>query len=213
MLHRGFGAIGVMSELRFLILAALLSTMSFAGVRWWIDSGGSVPAFDHVFAYSTPDQPAPSSAAASSAATNDDAARDALRTAVLDAAHDMLKDPCDRNNQDRYVQAATAYAEAWLKLAPCVITSTCSDDTSSQLDRAQTAFGTPRDGEVRNAMMYVHQTGEIRGSDFPARTLSIMPNLASDPSLIADLPETKRRVANGEMIAAHFHHVSRCGQR
>lgn len=194
-----------MNDLRFLVLAVVLGAATFFGVDWWINSGGArMPVFHQVPFVGAQAKPAPSASQGDA-----DLARNALRHVVIDAANDLVKAPCDSGNKDRYVRAATAYAEAWLKLAPCVASSTCSNATSYQLDRAQTAFGTPLDGLVHDAMVAAHQTGEVHSSDFPVRTLSILAGLAADPSLMAD--SQGRSGPHVEVLHSHFRHVSRCG--
>ncbi len=197
-----------MDNLRFLVLALALGAASFFGVRWYVQPGRSaLPSFHRV----ATDGSRAEVAAATPADDDDDAERAALRQSVLDAATDMIKDPCDTGNKFRYVQAATDYAQAWLKLAPCVATNTCSNATSSQLDHAQKAFGTAEDRKVRVAMADVHGTGAIQGSDFPPSTLSLMASLANDSSLMSSTADAKERIARGEILEFHFHHVSRCG--
>lgn len=196
-----------MDSFRFILLALALGAMSFFGVRW-LTAPAAAPLAASQVAATVGSRVA--SEAPSAKKKDDEAERAALREAVLDAASDLLKDPCRAGYKFRYVQAATDYAEAWLKLAPCVAKNTCSNATSAQLDRAQKAFGTSVDRKVRTAMTDVHMTGEIQGSDFPPSTISLMASLASDPSLMSASPDAARLEAQGDLVRSHFHHVSRC---
>lgn len=121
-------------------------------------------------------------------ASDKDAARDALRKAVIAAAGDFAKDPCDTGSRARYIGAAMDYAHAWLAMAPCVASNSCSDANSAELDRAQKAFGTPLDRRVQEAMALAHAARNIKASDLAPDTVSLMASLAADPSLLAGAP-------------------------
>src|SRR5712672_1039197 len=58
-------------------------------------------------------------------ATDNDAVRDKLRHAVLEAADDLLREPCNDVMKAHYIEAATNYARARLSIAPCVGTGRC----------------------------------------------------------------------------------------
>ena len=114
-------------------------------------------------------------------ATDRDDVRDKLRQAVLEAADDLLREPCNDVTKARYIKAATNYSRAWLSIAPCVGTGRCGSRDGPLLDRAQKAFGAPLDRRVREAMEKAHDTGALQEGDFPKDTVTLVAQKARDP--------------------------------
>jgi len=114
-------------------------------------------------------------------ATDSDAVRDKLRHAVLEAADDLLREPCNDVMKAHYIEAATNYARARLSIASCVGTGRCGSSDEPLLDRAQKAFGAPLDRRVREAMEKAHDTGAILEGDFPKDTVILVAQMARDP--------------------------------
>jgi hypothetical protein len=109
-----------------------------------------------------------------------DAVRDGLRDAVLAAADNLESDPCNLALKARYIEAASKYARAWLRIAPCVGTRTCGPADGSRLDRAQKAFGSALDRRVREAMKKVHATDIFVEGDFPRDVVVMVADMAGD---------------------------------
>jgi hypothetical protein len=117
-----------------------------------------------------------------SSASDNDEVRDKLRHAVLEAAQDLLREPCNDAVKARYIAAATNYARAWLSIVPCFATRTCfGSSDAARLDRARDAFGSPLDHRVKEKMVRAHETGAIREGDFPKETAGLMALFANDP--------------------------------
>jgi hypothetical protein len=114
---------------------------------------------------------------------DNDPARNALRKAVLDAATSLRVRPCDPDVKARYVKAATDYSRAWLSMVPCMGSRTCGPSDEARLNEAQTAFGTPLDGRVQDAMTEAHRTGVMDPGDFPADIVVIVAGMARDPAI------------------------------
>jgi hypothetical protein len=131
-------------------------------------------------------------------ATDSDAVRDKLRQAVLEAADDLLREPCNDVMKARYIEAATNYSRAWLSIAPCVGTGRCGSSDGPLLDRAQKAFGAPLDRRVREAMVKAHDTGALQEGDFPKDAVTLVAKLARDP-IINPSAEPSIKQATREM--------------
>lgn len=183
-----------MEKLRFFTLIAVFMAVGFAAVRWLTHVGDSrLPTFHPV------DIKNPTDKVPVAEASDNDAARDQLRNAVIAAAADFAKDPCDTGNRFRYLQAASNYAHAWLSIAPCVATNSCNDSNGAQLDRVHLAFGTALDHRVQEAMAQAHAARTIKASDLPADTVSLMASLAADPSLMSGPPGAQLRPSFGPL--------------
>jgi hypothetical protein len=111
---------------------------------------------------------------------NSDAVRDGLRNAVLAAADDLKRDPCNPLRKARYIETASKYARAWLSIVPCVGTRTCGPSDGPRLDRAQEAFGSALDHHVREAMKKVHETDIFVEGDFPRDVVVLVAEMAGD---------------------------------
>ena len=123
------------------------------------------------------------------------AARDRLRNAVLEYAKALGDDTCNKTLKTGYVEAATAYARAWLSIAPCVATRTCSNADRERLDRAQDTFDTPLDHRVREAMRKLHATGVFGPGDFAKDVVTLLSQMANDPRIDPRASTQRRKVA------------------
>src|SRR5258708_37016514 len=84
------------------------------------------------------------------------APRVGLRGAGVETGESLSSDPCNDGLKARYINAATNCARAWLSVAPCVATRTCSSADQPLRQRAQEAFGSPLDHRVTEAMRKAH---------------------------------------------------------
>jgi hypothetical protein len=176
---------------RLIAIAIALCAVSYAATQWLsavrvipLKPDQRVPSFHRV------DPDSPRTQVEASHASDMDPVRDRLRWAVVDSADSLSSDPCNDGLKARYVNAATNYARAWLSVAPCVATRTCSSADEPLLQRAQEAFGSPLDHRVRDAMHKAHQTDAIRDGDFPKDVVNHVALLAADP-VINPLAEPK----------------------
>src|SRR5258708_26553261 len=112
-----------------------------------------------------------------------DAVRDGLGWTVVDQAESLRSDRCNDVLKARYISAATNYARAWLSVAPCVATRTCSSADQPLLQRAQEAFGSPLDHRVQDAIREADQTDAIRDEHFPNDVVSHLALLATAQAL------------------------------
>jgi hypothetical protein len=187
-----------MGNLRFIGTALGLFVAVFFGVRWWmappaLKPDPRLPTFHQV------DVNSPRFKFEQSSASDNDAVRDQLRHEVLDWAKALKDEPCNDTVKAGYIRAATKYAQAWLSIAHCVATSTCSQSDNARLDQAQKAFGSPLDHRVREAMRSVHETGAIQKGDFPGDVVRLVAQFANDaainplasPEIVAQLAETR----------------------
>lgn len=183
--------------LRFFSLFALCIAIGFFAVRWLIEGGANqLPVFHTV------DVNSPKAKYEASSASDNDAKRDELRQAVLSAANDLAKNPCDSVYLIRYVQAATDYARAWLAIVPCFANDTCTNADSKRIDLVQTRFGTPLDNRVKEAMARAHAARTLKASDFPPDTVSLLVSLAADTTLMSNQP--------GERLQSRFGPTGGC---
>jgi hypothetical protein len=173
----GFRAMGT---LRFVGTALVLFVAAYFGMQWFLaprplKPDPRLPTFHRV------DVNSPKFKYEQSFASDDDPARDRLRNAVLEAAKALSNEPCNSTLKAAYVEAASAYARAWLSVAPCVGTRTCSShDINTQLDRAQKAFGSPLDHRVREAMRRLHGKVDFATADFPKEVVVQVAQMAGD---------------------------------
>ncbi len=146
-----------MGTLRFVSIAITLFVAAFFGIQWWLTPqplkpDARIPTFHKV------DVNSPRFKMEQSFASDNDATRDKLRQAVLESAKALGDDPCNSVLKASYIDAATAYARAWLSIAPCVGTRTCGSTDGRKLDLAKNAFGSPLDHRVREAMHRLHDS-------------------------------------------------------
>jgi hypothetical protein len=167
-----------MGVLRFaaVALAAFLAVIT---IQWLSGRPPNIkllqPAFHRV------DVNSPREKLEASDASDNDSVRDGLRHALMDAAEDLAREPCNKEIKARYVEAATKYVRAWLSVVPCLATKTCGSSDSPRLDRAQQAFGSPLDHRVREAMKIIHRRGAFVTADFPHDAVGMVAMLAADP--------------------------------
>jgi hypothetical protein len=170
-----------MDMLRFLGLAALMFAATFLGMNWYLrveplKPDPRVPTFQRVDTDSTAEL-------GQSLISDGDATRDQLRHDVLDYAKALSNEPCNPIVKHYYIKAVIAYARAWLSIAPCVATRTCSSSDSQKLERARQAFGSALDVRVRDAMAHIQATGIFGPADFPKDTVRLVAELAADGSI------------------------------
>jgi hypothetical protein len=175
-----------MSNIRFAGIALALLVVGYVGVQWLM--APKVPTFQGVDVPKVPtfqrvDVNSARYKYESSYASDSDARRDELRHAALDTAIEFGRNACDATLKARYIDAATKYARAWVSIAPCVATSTCTSSDRPRLDRAQQAFGSPLDRRVREAMRNAHETGRFDQRDFPTDILILLAEMAADPMI------------------------------
>jgi hypothetical protein len=171
-----------MGTLRFVSIALTLFVAAFFGIQWWLTPqplkpDARIPTFHKV------DVNSPRFKMEQSFASDNDATRDKLRQAVLEAAKALGDEPCNAILKASYVDAATAYARAWLSVAPCVGKLSCGSSDGKQLDRAQKAFGSPLDHRVREAMHRLHAGANFATADFPKDAVFLVAQFASDPAI------------------------------
>ena len=115
-----------------------------------------------------------------SVASDNDPERDRLRNATLAAANDLRSDPCNAALKARYIEAASQYARARLRIVPCVGTHTCGPADGPRFDQAKKAFGTDLDHRVQEAMNRVHMNEAFVTGDFPKDAVVMVAALAGD---------------------------------
>ena len=76
---------------------------------------------------------------ATSFASDGDAVRDRLRYAVLDAAMDFARTPCDVALKAVYIKAAINYTHAWHRATGCKSFTSCNA-SGAQFDKAAAHF-------------------------------------------------------------------------
>ena len=143
-------------------------------------------------------------APARSVDADSDSARDGLRDAVLTAADNLKRDPCNSTLKARYIEAASKYARAWLSIAPCAATHTCGPSDGARLDRAKKAFGSALDHRVREAMQKVHETDIFVEGDFARDVVALVAEMAGD-GVINPYASPK-----GKEISREFRTPARC---
>jgi hypothetical protein len=90
--------------------------------------------------------------------------RDKLRSAALRASYAYALSPCERMVKENLIAAVTAYAKAWHDSMGCGPNG-CD---YSRLNAAATAFSTPLDMRVREAVGAAFDKRGISIDDFPA---------------------------------------------
>jgi hypothetical protein len=170
-----------MSNIRLAGFAFAALVATYLGVQWLMGprpSPREVPAFHPIDVNSARYK------YESSYASENDAVRDGFRRTVLDAANELDRDACNQDLKARYIDAASRYARAWLSLAPCLATDrACTASDESKLDRAQQAFSSPLDHRVREAMRRAHQGGSFQEGDFPREVVTLVAEMAADPTI------------------------------
>jgi hypothetical protein len=186
-----------MGTLRFVSIAFAMFVVAFFGVRWLfavqpLKPDARVPTFHQV------DVNSPRYQMEQSFASDNDATRDQLRQAVLETVKAFGDEPCNDALKASYVKAATAYARAWLSIAPCVAKRNCGSSDGPKLDRAQKAFGSPLDHRVREAMHRLHEAGILATADFPKDAVVMVAQFAGDPN-INPLADARFKAVNAEL--------------
>jgi hypothetical protein len=171
-----------MGNLRFLGAAAVLFVAAFLGSKWLLAPSGlrgdpRLPVFQRV------DTNSPRYQFEQSSITDGDSTRDRLRAELMDYAQALTADPCNDVLKKHYIEAADAYARAWIAIVPCIASRTCRQSDSKRLDLAAQAFGTPMDHRLREAMQQLHAKHIFKLGDFPDDTAFLVADLANDGSI------------------------------
>jgi hypothetical protein len=203
-----------MDNVRFFGLALSMFVAVFFGVRWLLTPQPLQPDAR----LSTFQRIEPNSARAqleASSISDGDATRDKLRHAVLDDAKALNDDPCNSALKAHYVDAADNYARALTSVVPCLGTHTCGKTDWPRLELTGRAFGTPLDQRVHEAMQQVHAKGLFKRGDFPADTVYLVAEMASDPAIRPEPKVDPRFMSEKDIVAqqrmaAAFRHPDVC---
>jgi hypothetical protein len=137
---------------------------------------------------------------ATSFASDGDAVRDRLRYAVLDAAMDFARTPCDVALKAVYIKAAINYTRAWHRATGCKSFTSCNA-SGAQFDRAAATFESPLDRRVQEAMSRANSAGVLGYDDFPegaGRWVALMAGAPLGPAGKAETGEGPRCYASVE---------------
>lgn len=155
----------MVQHIRLAALAAAFFVIAYAGVAWVL-AGAPRPGLklDHSTPAATPvnfparaSEPKPSRAETKSP-------HDTLRLAALQASKAYAAAPCDRTAKADMIEAVSAYAKAWRDVMGCGPDG-CD---SNRLNAAGTAFSTPLDTRVREAVEAAFDKRGISIDDFPS---------------------------------------------
>jgi hypothetical protein len=169
-----------MFDIRSILLIVALFAVGFVGVRW-VAAGAPVPVFRVVDL--KPDARIPTFVeksrkdiaemreqewlASKTAQGDDDLERNKLRAAVIAAATAFTLSPCNSALKQQYLDAAAAYARAFVTLGGCPDYPAC-DPNDALMERANQVFKSPADGRVKQAIRAVHRMG-ITVKDYPGK--------------------------------------------
>jgi hypothetical protein len=169
---------GQVFDFRTVIMIAVVFATGFFGMRW-ISAGAPIPVVRVAELKPDPRIPDFRDSArkhiaeareqewleSKTAQSDGDPERDKLRNAVVEAATAFTLSACNAEAQRRYLEAAAAYARAYISLAGCPDFPVCRPDDAKQ-DKAKLAFGSPADGRAKQAIRTVHDMG-ISLKDYP----------------------------------------------
>ena len=166
--------------MRTVLMVVALFAVSFFGVRW-ITLGGPIPVLRVV-----PLKPDPRLETweqrtrrhladdrerewldSKTAQGDSDPERTKLREAVIETATAFRLSPCNDALKKKYIEAALAYARAFVVLGGCPNFPICPDN-DAVMEHAKKVFRSPADARVREAMSAVHEMG-IGLKDYPGR--------------------------------------------
>jgi hypothetical protein len=179
-----------MLDVRSVVLAVVLFAGAFLGVRW-VSLGAPIPMLRIVdlkpdpsiksFVERTREHIAADHERewrdSRTAQGDGDPERARLREAVIAAATAFTGSPCNAEFKQQYFDAAAAYARAFMTLRGCPKYPSSCNGTDAQLEIANTAFRTPADGRVKEAVRAVHAMG-IGGKDYPDRLGLVLVHLS-----------------------------------
>jgi hypothetical protein len=94
-----------------------------------------------------------------------DPERDRLRSALIETATAFQLSPCNADLKQRYLDAATAYARAYLKALGCSRFPACGA-SMQRIDAVSAMFSFPLDKRARELVGYIHDMG-ISHQDYP----------------------------------------------
>jgi hypothetical protein len=173
-----------MLNMRSVILAVVLFAGSFLGVRW-IALGAPIPGLyvlrvvplepntkiEGFVERSRKDIAATREREwleSKTAQGDDDPERAKLRESVIEAATAFTLSPCNDALKKKYIEAAIAYARAFVVLGGCPNFPICRPDNDALMENAKKVFGSPAGARAREAMRGVHEMG-IGIKDYPGR--------------------------------------------
>ena len=178
-----------MFYLRSVLPVIALFAVGFLGVRWLMD-GAPIPLLHRTPL--TADARLPTFVESSrkhiaeardqewleakTAQSDHDPDRDRLRDAVIETATAFTLSPCNAALKQKYVEAAAAYARAFITVAGCPKYPTCMPD-DALMEKAKQLFKSPADGRVKQAMRTVHDMG-INARDYPDKIGPVVAHLA-----------------------------------
>jgi hypothetical protein len=177
-----------MFDLRFIALTVGLFAAAFFGVRW-LTAGAPVPLPTVVSLQPDPhiptfveksrkdiaEQHERDWLASQTVQGDDDPERNRLRAAVIEAATGFTLSPCNDALKTQYLDAAAAYARAFVTLGGCPNYPSCIPDDAA-MERANQIFRSPADARVKRAITAVHRMG-ISVKDYPGRIGSAVAHL------------------------------------
>jgi hypothetical protein len=171
-----------MGTFRFLGTVAVLFVATFFGMQWLLAprplrGDPRLPVFERV------DKNSPRYQLEQSSITDGDPTRDRLRAELMDYAQALAAEPCNDVLKKHYIEAANAYARAWIAIVPCISTRTCRQADSKRIDLAAQAFGTPMDHRLREAMQQLHAKHIFKLGDFADDDAFLVAELANDGSI------------------------------
>ncbi|KRR12487.1 hypothetical protein CQ12_39035 [Bradyrhizobium jicamae] len=112
---------------------------------------------------------------------------DKIRHEVLQATTGFEMSPCNSAMKKNLIEALTAYTRAWQTRLDCPVKMFCTDE---KLKAAATAFSTPLDKRIKEALFQAFMQPGIVKTDFPASVqFDVLqfagPGLWAGPTLMA----------------------------
>ena len=171
------GLLGEMSNLRFGLLAIGVFALIFIGGSW---AKRGFPIMVYGIQPLKPSSSIPSYAenldekirrewvATKTNQGDGNAERDRLRRELLQAANAYKLSPCGGTVKKNLVEALSSYTNAWHALAWCTAgVNGCPRSLEQSLDAAASAFDTPADINVHDAVREAVEIGGVYREDFP----------------------------------------------
>jgi hypothetical protein len=188
-----------MFDFRFMAAVVALFAISFLGVQWLV-VGAPVPMYG--VAPLTPDARIPTFVeksrkdiaaaherdwlASKTVQGDGDPERDKLRAAVIESAIAFTLSPCSEELKRQYLEAAAAYARAFVTLGGCPSYPSCAPD-DALMERANQIFRSPADARVKRAIDKVHKMG-ISTKDYPDKLGPAVRHLSGSGFSFDDAP-------------------------
>lgn len=188
-----------MFDFRFIAAVIALFAVSFFGVRWL---AAGAPVVLPTVADLKPDARIPTFVeksrkdiaaaherdwlASKTAQGDEDPERNKLRAAVIEAATAFTLSPCSDALKRQYLEAAAAYARAFVTLGGCPNYPSCLPD-DALMERANQIFRSPADARVKRAIEAIHRMG-ISTKDYPNKIGPAVAHLAGSGVSFGDEP-------------------------